>query len=125
MVCRAGVQVNGGSVSPTMENREVNELLESDNVVSVWLASLTRVSAKLYERDSAAWSVFEPARKQITESLAWLEFEGELDLANSDVTNAIAVLERRLPKAAEQWRAVAPIARAALGRVTLRELLAS
>jgi hypothetical protein len=123
VACEAGVQVNGGSVSPTMENGKVNELVESDGVVGDWLASLTRVSAKLYECDDAAWSVFEPARKQITESLSWLEFEGEVDLAKSSVTNAIAVLERRLPKGAQRWRAVAPVARAALGRVMLRELL--
>lgn len=101
----------------------MDELLESDSVVGDWLASLTRVSARLYERDTAAWSKFEPARKQIAESLSWLAFEGEVDLGMSNVTNAMVVLKRRLPKAAQQWRAAAPVARAALGDVMLRDLL--
>jgi hypothetical protein len=108
-----------------MENREVNELLEFDGVVNDWLSFLVRVSAKLYEVDSDVWSVFEPARKRLGESLAWLEFEGEVELANSKVSDALNVLGQRLPKVAQQWRAVAPVARAALGRAMLRELLVS
>jgi hypothetical protein len=124
---RAGAACSLASVSLARpwKNEEVNELIKSDSVVGDWLASLTRVSAKLYERDTAAWSTFEPARKQVTESLSWLAFEGEVDLAKSNVTDAIAVLDRRLPKAAQQWRSVAAVAHAALGRLMLRELLGS
>jgi len=101
------------------------DLLEFDGVAKDWLFFLSRVSAKLYECDSNAWRRFELARKRFAEALGWLELEGEVDLANSNAGDAMRILKLCLPKAEQHWQVMVTVARAALGRTVLREILRS
>ena len=69
----------------------INPLLDSPLPVGEWLSTLPRVSAKLYETDITVWERFEPRRKRLQDTLSFLDYEGEIDLA---VTRANEVLQR-------------------------------
>ena len=100
----------------------VNPLLESDTPLREWLENLSRLSARLYETDAAVWAAFEPVRKRFSEALAWLQFEGVVNL-DATVTEAIRAAEPALPKEVRAWREVSECVLATLGSRIVRDVL--
>lgn len=101
----------------------VNPLLEGRQAVGEWLQALQNVAATLYETDAAAWEQFEPARKAVAEALAWLDWESEMDLASTSVSDALAVMKRKLPEESDRWHVAAEMAIRTLGTAIVDDLL--
>lgn len=72
--------------------------------IGEWLSELAGIAARLYESNPDAWQHFEPARKQLVESVVWLDAEGELMLSVTIVTEARDIIERRLPRQWTRWK---------------------
>ena len=100
-----------------------NPLTHSRVVLGKWLPRLSSVSALLYEKDSSAWSVFEPARRKLEETLAWLHAEGTIDLDNETVGQAA----QKAPKYFERiaWSRAAETAKNSLGITELEAAVES
>ena len=111
------------ALARSCENHDMNDLVEPEVPVREWLHRLPRVSARLYEIAPCAWEKFEPARRQFTDSIAWLEWEGKLTQPSTTVAEALEIMERELPERARQWRTAAHLAFDTLGSSMLRELL--
>jgi hypothetical protein len=100
----------------------MNPLLESDSPLRKWLQNLSRLSARLYEKDVSVWTVFEPARKRFSETLSWLQYEGLVNV-DATATEALRVAERALPREVTAWSEVCERVLATLGSRIVRDVL--